>query len=274
MGQQAITAKPLSWGNQTRLLLVLAAIAGLAGGCASVTSVTATHYQSVSVQASEPGQGEIIGASCELSNKNGKWYVTTPGSVMIPRSLEALQVVCRKTEHEPGSASVISAIRMAMYGNALVGGLFGAAVDHVDGAAYEYPEIIPIVMGSSIVIEPGDKPIPQETAATSANAMQAQQKKILQGSYTLQPSGMVVADSPALVLKRPKPVSVTNIAAVANYKKKRGDVCDTYAAKGDYCWWSPPGNYSMCPLHLSLNVCKATYGGGCQLGHGKVVPSC
>lgn len=270
MGQQTLTIGQLPL--PLRKLIALAAIAGLAGGCASVTSVTGTHYQYVSVQTSEPGQEEIVGASCELSNKNGKWYVTTPGSVMIPRSLETLHVVCRKTEHEPGIASVNTAIRMAMYGNALVGGLFGAALDHVDGAAYEYPEIIPIVMGSSIVIEPGDKPSPPETPGTSATAMPAQQN--LQGSYSLFPSGVVVADSPKLVLKRPKPISVTNIAAVANYKKKRGDVCDAYADKGDYCWWSPPGNYSMCPLHLSLNVCKATYGGGCQLGHGKVVPSC
>jgi hypothetical protein len=262
-------------------LLSIAAIAAQVCGCASVVSVTGTHYQSVSVQTSEAGQAEVIGASCEINSKSGKWYVTTPGSVMIPRSNEDLQVVCRKADMEKGSASVKSAFRLAMFGNAAVGGVFGAAIDHVDGAGYEYPETIPIVMGAASVIEVPDKlstlgfsAAPAASPPQAPQALQVPKGKDFQGSYTLLPSGAVVADSSTLALKRSKGIAVTNGPTAANFRKKRGDVCDVYAGKGEYCWWSPPGNYNMCPTQLSLATCKATYGNGCQLGHGKVVPAC
>ncbi|MCX7174968.1 MAG: hypothetical protein NT159_13830 [Proteobacteria bacterium] len=92
-------------------------------------------------------------------------------------------------------------------------------------------------------------------------------------SYTLLPSGAVVADSPTVMTGAPSiPVRTISIAAI--FKKTRGDVCDKYVSGGDYCWWSPPGNYSMCPPIASFGECKALYGGGCQLGHGKVLPLC
>jgi len=92
-------------------------------------------------------------------------------------------------------------------------------------------------------------------------------------SYTLLPSGAVVADPPTVMTGAPAiPVRTASIAAI--FKKARGDVCDKYVSGGDYCWWSPPGNYSMCPPIASYGECKALYGGGCQLGHGKVLPLC
>ncbi|MBI5921688.1 MAG: hypothetical protein HY847_08530 [Betaproteobacteria bacterium] len=253
-------------------------IMGLASGCASVVSVTSTHYQSISVQTSEPGEGEVLGASCEINSKSGKWYVTTPGSVMIPRSNEDLQVICRKAELEKGSVRVVPAFRLAMFGNAAVGGVLGAAVDHVDGAAYAYPETISVVMGASSVIEVPDRLSALGSSAapvaSPAQAPQVAKGKDFQGSYTLHQSGEIVADSSNLALKRSKGIAVTNGPAAANFKKKRGDACDVYVGRGEYCWWSPPGNYNTCPTQLSLAACKTTYGNGCQLGHGKVVPSC
>jgi len=92
-------------------------------------------------------------------------------------------------------------------------------------------------------------------------------------SYTLLPSGAVVADPPT-VMSGAGAIPVSTVAAPAIFKKARGDVCDKYASGGDYCWWSPPGNYSMCPPIASYGECKALYGVGCQLGHGKVLPLC
>jgi hypothetical protein len=92
-------------------------------------------------------------------------------------------------------------------------------------------------------------------------------------SYTLLPSGAVIADPPAVMIGAAAiPVRVASIAPI--FKKARGDVCDKYVSGGDYCWWSPPGNYSMCPPIATYGECKALYGGGCQLGHGKVLPLC
>lgn len=92
-------------------------------------------------------------------------------------------------------------------------------------------------------------------------------------SYTLLASGAVVA-GPSTVLTGASSIPVTPVSATAIFKKTRGDVCDRYVAEGDYCWWSPPGNYSMCPPMATFGECSAAYGRGCQLGHGKVLPLC
>lgn len=93
-------------------------------------------------------------------------------------------------------------------------------------------------------------------------------------SYTLLASGAIVADPPT-VMTGAAAIPVRTVAVPAIFKKTRGDVCDRYVSGGgDYCWWSPPGNYSMCPPIASFGECKALYGGGCQLGHGKAIPLC
>lgn len=92
-------------------------------------------------------------------------------------------------------------------------------------------------------------------------------------SYTLLPSGTVAADPPTVMSGALAiPVRVAAIAPI--FKKARGDICDKHVSGGDYCWWSPPGNYSMCPAIATYGECKSLYGGGCQLGHGKVLPLC
>ena len=66
-----------------KFLLVVFALAlpFIATGCASVTG---SPNQSVSVQTREQAGVQVVGASCELTNDEGKWFVTTPGSVSIP----------------------------------------------------------------------------------------------------------------------------------------------------------------------------------------------
>jgi len=128
--------------KKTILLLVLVAASWLSG-CASVTGSTT---QSVSVYAREPGSGEVQGATCELTNSKGKWFVTTPGSVMIHRSNDDMHVYCNKTGYEPGRASVVSETKAQMFGNILIGGVIGAVIDHNSGSGYEYPGIIHVLM--------------------------------------------------------------------------------------------------------------------------------
>ena len=50
----------------------------------------------MSVQTREQGGSEVTGAVCELTNNKGKWFVTTPGSVMIHKSNDDMQVVCKQ----------------------------------------------------------------------------------------------------------------------------------------------------------------------------------
>lgn len=122
----------------------------IATGCASVTG---SPNQSVSVQARELAGVDVVGASCELTNDEGKWFVTTPGSVSIHRSNKDLQVSCKKSGFEPGQAAVASKTKASMFGNILLGGGVGAIIDHNTGSAYEYPTVIDILMGSFTKIE-------------------------------------------------------------------------------------------------------------------------
>ena len=114
-------------------------------GCASITG---GQEQSLSVE-TRNAQSTVSGALCELSNDKGKWFTSTPGSVMVRRSHEAMAVICKKDGMEPGQVSVESSTKASMAGNILFGGLIGAAVDHGTGAAYQYPPLIQVLMGQS-----------------------------------------------------------------------------------------------------------------------------
>lgn len=133
------------------LFLTAVVMAALTSGCASITG---SSNQSVSVQTHQQGGKELAGAACELTNNKGKWFVTSPGSVMIHRSNDDMQVVCTKNGVEPGRAAVVSETKGSMFGNIIFGGGIGAIVDHNNGAAYEYPALIQILMGAFSTIEP------------------------------------------------------------------------------------------------------------------------
>jgi CHAT domain-containing protein/tetratricopeptide (TPR) repeat protein len=91
--------------------------------------------------------------------------------------------------------------------------------------------------------------------------------------YVLLSSGEIIYEAPAQLAK-PGRILVTNDSSSMPYKQPRGDDCDAYVSSGEYCWWSPPSEYSSCPLIQTLNACKLHYGSGCRLGHGEVVPRC
>ena len=114
------------------------------------------------MQTREQAGVEVVGASCELSNDVGKWFVTTPGSVSIHKSNKDLQVSCKKSGFEPGRAAVVSDTKAAMFGNIILGGGIGAIIDHNSGAAYEYPTVIEIFMGSFSIIKTPNKQTSQQ----------------------------------------------------------------------------------------------------------------
>jgi len=150
-----------------KALLVVYALAlpFIATGCASVTG---SPNQSISVQTREQAGVEVVGASCELTNDEGKWFVTTPGSVSIHRSNKDLQVSCKKSGLESGRAAVVSDTKGAMFGNIILGGGIGAIIDHNNGSAYEYPTVIDILMGSFTKIETPKNQSSQQNKLPSA----------------------------------------------------------------------------------------------------------
>ena len=121
----------------------------LVSGCASMT---AGETQAVHVTATQASGDDVPGAKCRLANDKGAWNVETPGEVHVRRSNNALSVSCEKKLLPPGTATVPSITRDAMYGNLLFGGLIGLAIDHSSGAGYEYSPHVNVVMGSFTTI--------------------------------------------------------------------------------------------------------------------------
>jgi len=146
--------------SQFRLSFLISLIF-LLSACASVTG---TPNQSVSVQARASTGKEVKEAACDLINKRGTWFITTPGTVQIHRSNDDLQVTCRKDGFDNGRASVVSDTKGSMFGNIILGGGIGAVVDHNNGSAYEYPSFIQVIMGTDTLVG-----TPRDNTPTNTN---------------------------------------------------------------------------------------------------------
>ncbi len=139
-------------------------------GCASIVN---GNNQVVSVETANR-EGKVIGANCELKNPKGTFFVTTPGTVTIRRAYDDLNIRCEKAGHEPGLAAIKSSTKAMAFGNILFGGVVGAAVDAGSGAAYDYPSLITVMMGSVPVSQPpaAAAPAPVVAPATATQAAQ------------------------------------------------------------------------------------------------------
>jgi len=135
--------------NKCFLVRTAAAVAIIASslltGCASIVSGTT---QLVTVEARNQGQ-LVNGATCKLQNAKGVFYVTSPGTVSVHRSRDDLIVQCDKENIKPGLVSIKSSVKGMTFGNILVGGLIGVAVDQSSGAAFDYPAAIMVLMGEN-----------------------------------------------------------------------------------------------------------------------------
>ncbi len=126
------------------LMMVAGALAAvLLTGCASIVN---GQQQSVSVT-TQGKDAELQGAKCSLSNDKGTWYLTSPGSASVHRSFNELKVSCAMAGQPVGSTAAKSSTTGAVFGNILVGGVIGAGIDVATGAAYSYPNLIPVTMG-------------------------------------------------------------------------------------------------------------------------------
>lgn len=123
-------------------------------GCASITG---SKTQPVSVNAT--CEGTIVqGASCSLVNDKGVFYVFTPGTAVIQKSTADLSVSCKKEEKNSNPTIVKSSSNGGIWGNILLGGPIGAAVDAGTGAGFDYPGTINVAFDP-----PCEKLIPEKS---------------------------------------------------------------------------------------------------------------
>lgn len=122
--------------RETLAILVSAALA--LSGCASIMKGSS---QSINV-ATPP----TTGALCNLSSKEGSWSLTSPGSVMVEKSNEDIQVRCTKAGWQDAVAAIPSSFQGWTVGNIIFGGIIGLGVDAATGAINEYPNAFQVPM--------------------------------------------------------------------------------------------------------------------------------
>jgi hypothetical protein len=142
-------------------LALAATVVVLFSGCAAITTGTT---QPLTVTTKQSGTN-VVGASCELTNGKGTYYVTTPGTVTVSRSYSDMVVVCKKDSLPDANMNVRSSLKGMAFGNIIFGGLVGVIVDTTTGAAYDYPSSFDLEMGKTVMI--GAR---SEASATSADA--------------------------------------------------------------------------------------------------------
>lgn len=130
---------------------VVASLCVLAcAGCASVTQGTS---QPLRIDTVTRESSELLGAECTLINDKEVKIAKSGTTTMVHRSGQALEIVCRKDGLPDAIATLLSRVNTAAFGNVLVGGVIGAAVDASSGAAYTYPHWVQLVFGEHAVLD-------------------------------------------------------------------------------------------------------------------------
>ena len=129
-------------------------------GCATIIEGTT---QPVSVNTTPQD-----GAKCTLTNSEGTWYLTTPGSTTVHKTRHDLTVACTKDGFAGGQTVAKSHMGAATAGNVLAGGLIGMGVDAASGADYYYNSPITVDLGASTAPVTAAEPAPAAPAAAPA----------------------------------------------------------------------------------------------------------
>lgn len=113
--------------------------AGLVTGCASIASGTTQTLQI----SSNPAQ-----AHCDLERENKVIgaVASTPGGVVVEKTKHDITVKCRKEGYQQATGELPSGIEGSTWGNIILGGGIGWAIDSARGADNKYPEAITVTL--------------------------------------------------------------------------------------------------------------------------------
>ncbi|MFT7008196.1 MAG: hypothetical protein ACJAXJ_002735 [Colwellia sp.] len=131
-------------GNRMKLGKILVGFFAftLVSGCASIKQ---GKEQVVSL--STLNNSDISNTVCTLKNDDGEWQVSGEKSILVSRDGDPLQVVCENSAQQ-GSAEFIAEFgyKWLAYNAIIDLCTISCAVDGVNGAFYQYPEELQIVM--------------------------------------------------------------------------------------------------------------------------------
>lgn len=116
-------------------IILIVFIATFSTGCASILS---GRSQTITLNTNPPG------ARCELI-REGRVVGTvenTPGAITLDKTKHDMDVVCSKDGFTESKAYAESGTEGATFGNIILGGVVGWAVDSASGADNKYPDVV------------------------------------------------------------------------------------------------------------------------------------
>lgn len=143
--------------------LLLLCLACLSVGCASITG---SKNQPITVTAVCENI-MVRTASCTVTNEKGVSYTSTPGTVMVQKSTSDLTIACSKSDFSANPVTVKSSSNASIWGNILLGGPIGAAVDAGTGAGFDYPPTVNVVFNPPCE-DIADSPKPKSSKSLAA----------------------------------------------------------------------------------------------------------
>jgi hypothetical protein len=158
----------------------------LTTGCASITG---SKNQPITVTA-VCENAMVQGASCTITNEKGVSYTSTPGTVMVQKSTSDMTVSCTKAAATANPVVVKSSSNASIWGNILLGGPIGAAVDAGTGAGFDYPPAVNVIFNppcddistKSVPVKPIPKP--SEVSNQSADRIRELNKLFEEGDIS------------------------------------------------------------------------------------------
>ena len=138
-------------------MLMLVGGTSLLGGCATLVSGDETDTQITT---------DPIGAECELVGDNYNIVVTTPANVQLDSDAAPVTITCNADGHVEEIAEIDTSMDGSIFGNILMGGLIGIAIDAASGSGQKYPETVDLVLVPTS--------FPDEAAADAWYARQVQ----------------------------------------------------------------------------------------------------
>lgn len=123
-------------------------------GCATITG---SETQNISIQATDASGAPVAGAECKFTNDKGTWRAKPPAIAVVVRSAEDLLVQCEAERQAAGTLRAISRANSGMIGNIIFGGGIGAMIDHSKGTAYDYPSMLRVIFGATLVVDKKDE---------------------------------------------------------------------------------------------------------------------
>ena len=81
-----------------------------------------------------------------MSNDKGTWQFETPARVLIPRSSKPLVFACESGLIDGGYLPVSAHPSLETFGNLILGGVVGIAVDIGNDSAFSYPSEVNIAL--------------------------------------------------------------------------------------------------------------------------------